>query len=162
MKVKIEGNWPGVITLRRGAAWAESRPWNADIAFARLRMERGGPVFLGDCADTLSALGAEGVLSPPLSRAAQDLWKQADFVHHARLRVFRLELDDIEVLTSHLIGQLMELYRRIDEHEGVLRLCGLSPENRAAICAAHLDELLTLYNDRQEALLGRPCPLKPR
>jgi hypothetical protein len=73
-----------------------------------------------------------------------------------------LELDDIEVLTSHLIGQLIQLHRRIEEHDGVLRLCGLSPQNRAAMCAAHLDELLTSYNDRREALLGRPCPSKPR
>ena len=91
----MEGRWPGAVTLRRGTSRAESRPWNADVAFARLSMERGGPAFLGDCADALADLGAEAVLSPPLSRASQHLWRQADFVQHARLRVFRRELDDV-------------------------------------------------------------------
>ena len=37
-----------------------------------------------------------------------------------------LELDNVGVLGSYLVGQLVELYRRIEEHDGVMRVCGLS------------------------------------
>jgi anti-anti-sigma factor len=73
-----------------------------------------------------------------------------------------LELNEVEVLSSHLIGQLMKLYRQIEEHDGVLRLCGLSPENRKALHACHLDERLLPYEDRQEAVMGHPHFLRPR
>ena len=67
-----------------------------------------------------------------------------------------LELDEVQVLNSDLIGQLMQLYRRIEEHDGVMRLCGLSPHNRQVLHACHLDDRLLPYEDRQEAVMGRP------
>jgi anti-anti-sigma factor len=72
-----------------------------------------------------------------------------------------LELDEVRLLNSPLIGQLIQLYRRIKEHDGVLRLCGLSPSNRQVLHACRLDDRLLPYQDRQEALMG--CrPNQPR
>jgi anti-anti-sigma factor len=73
-----------------------------------------------------------------------------------------LELDQVPLLTSHMIGQLIALYRRITEHEGVMRLCGLSPRNRAVLHQCRLDERLPAYADRQEAVLGTRLPRRPR
>ena len=49
MSVKVEGMWPGAVTLQRGWSLAESRPWNDSVACAHLRMLRGGSAFLQDC-----------------------------------------------------------------------------------------------------------------
>ena len=47
-----------------------------------------------------------------------------------------LELDEVDLLTSRLVGQLAELYERIERHDGLMRLCGLSPENRDVLRSA--------------------------
>jgi anti-anti-sigma regulatory factor len=93
---------------------------------------------------------------PPL---AEQLWSlmQQHFTHR-----LVLELDGTETLNSHLVGQLADLYRRIAEHDGVMRLCGLSPRNRAMLHACRLDEQLLPYQDRQEAVMGCPHSQKPR
>ena len=69
-----------------------------------------------------------------------------------------LELDQIPMLSSELIGELMQLYRLIAEHDGVMRLCGLSPHNRAVLHQCRLDERLPPYEDRQEAVRGAAKP----
>lgn len=92
-KVRVEGEWPGRVTLRRGWARAESRPWNDAVDFAHLRLVRGaGPSFIDDCAVTLTDIGASGVLSPPLPRVAQTLWCQVGFAPHASLALMRRRL----------------------------------------------------------------------
>jgi anti-anti-sigma factor len=73
-----------------------------------------------------------------------------------------LELDEVEVLNSHLIGQLADLYRRIEEHEGVMRICGLSPRNRQALHACRLDDRLLPYRSRKDAVMGGPQLVKAR
>ena len=85
----------------------------------------------------------------PLSEAVWQLLQR-----HLTYRVV-LELDQIEVLDSHLIGQLIELYKRIRSHDGVMRLCGLSAYNRQVLHVCHLDDRLTPYSDREEAVMGR-------
>jgi anti-anti-sigma factor len=73
-----------------------------------------------------------------------------------------LELDGVGVLDSQLIGQLIQLYRRIERHDGVLRLCGLSAYNRQVLHTCRLDGCLPAYEDRQEAVMGRHIPTRPR
>jgi anti-anti-sigma regulatory factor len=73
-----------------------------------------------------------------------------------------LELDEVPLLHSRLIGQLNQLYRRIAEHDGTMRVCGLSPRNRAVLHQCRLDERLLPYEDRQEAMLGCMVPNRPR
>ena len=53
-----------------------------------------------------------------------------------------LELDQVPMLNSGMIGQLVQLYRLICEHDGVMRLCGVSQRNRAVLHQCHLDERL--------------------
>lgn len=95
-RVRVEGNWPEPITLRRGWARAESRPWNGIVPMAHLRLCRGsGPSFIDDCVGALGAIGVSGVLSPPLPRSAQKTWCDASFEHHADLALLRRPLDRI-------------------------------------------------------------------
>jgi anti-anti-sigma regulatory factor len=73
-----------------------------------------------------------------------------------------LELDGIGELGSFLVGQLLELYQRIEEHDGVMRVCGLSPDNCKVLHACHLDERLLPYTNRREAVMGHSSPELPR
>jgi anti-anti-sigma regulatory factor len=73
-----------------------------------------------------------------------------------------LELDEIELLTSDLIGQLVLLEKWIHARQGVMRLCGLSPHNREILQSCRSGGLLRAYRDRLEAVLGRHRPPQPR
>ncbi len=73
-----------------------------------------------------------------------------------------LELDEMPLLNDDVIGQLAQLFRRIEKHDGVLRLCGLSPDNCEVLHACRLDEQLPPYQDRQEAIVGCQSPRQPR
>ncbi|HYW79263.1 MAG TPA: STAS domain-containing protein [Thermoguttaceae bacterium] len=66
-----------------------------------------------------------------------------------------LEMDQVGPLNSHLIGQLIHLYKRIREHDGVMRICGLSPHNLGVLRTCHLDDRFQPYHDRKEAVLGQ-------
>jgi anti-anti-sigma factor len=91
-------------------------------------------------------------------KLAERLWHllQQHFIYR-----LVLELDEVRLLNSPLIGQLIQLYRRIKEHDGVLRLCGLSASNRQVLHTCRLDDRFLSYQDRQEALMG--ChPNQPR
>ncbi|MHC4176447.1 MAG: STAS domain-containing protein [Planctomycetota bacterium] len=93
---------------------------------------------------------------PPL---ADGVWEQLE--RHFTYRVV-LELDQVKVLNSHLIGQLVRLYRLIRERDGVMRLCGLSPHNLDVLRICRLQERFLPYRDREEAVMGCSCPRHPR
>ena len=75
------------------------------------------------------------------SQFAERLWELLQ--QHFTYRLI-LELDQVAMLSSSLIGQLIQLHKRIEEHDGVLRLCGLSSQNRSVLHACGT---------------GRPLPL---
>ena len=90
---------------------------------------------------------------------ADSLWALCE--RHFTYRLV-LELDQIGLLNSHLIGQLVQLYKRISEHDGVLRLCGLSAYNLRVLEVCQLKGHFPAYHDRQEAVRGSCCPNQPR
>lgn len=94
--------------------------------------------------------------APPL---AEHLWRllEQHFTHR-----LVLELDDAGVLSSSLIGQLVQLRRWIEDRDGVLRLCGLSADNRKALDVCGFDEHLPLYADRHDAVMCGAGPRQPR
>lgn len=65
-----------------------------------------------------------------------------------------LELNEIRVLDRYLLGQLVQLYRRIRKHSGVMRLCGLSPLNRKILETHGLVDRLPPYEDVEEAVMA--------
>jgi anti-anti-sigma factor len=101
-------------------------------------------------------LGSDAV-DPP--RLADQLWSLLQ--QHFTYRLV-LELDQLLVLNSHLIGQLIDLYKRIRQHEGVLRLCGLSPYNRRVLHTCCLEDRLPAYESRVDAVTGGFDPRLPR
>ena len=94
--------------------------------------------------------------APPLADGLWDILQR-----HFTYRLV-LEMDQVNVLNSYLIGQLVRLYKLIREHDGVMRLCGLSAYNRQVLRVCHLDDRFLPYRDREEAVMGRPRPRLPR
>jgi anti-anti-sigma factor len=102
------------------------------------------------------ALDADPLDPPPL---ASQFWALAE--RHFTYRLV-LEMDQIKVLNSSLIGQLIQLYKLLSEHDGVLRLCGLSPANRRILHRSALEGHFPAYGTREEAVLGGADPRLPR
>ncbi len=92
---------------------------------------------------------------PPL---ADLVWEQLQQHFVYRLA---LELDDVPLMHSFLLGQLIVLQRRIAERDGVMRVCGLSPMNQRVLETHGLGQQLPTYDDRNEALMA-PRAQKPR
>ncbi len=105
-RVFQRGTWPGSVSLRRGWARAEARPWNATVDDASLRVLRGGSGFIGACVDKLNLAGAPAVLSSPLSRSARKPWESAGFVDYISLALMRLGLDAPIPPPQHLVARV--------------------------------------------------------
>ncbi len=104
----------------------------------------------------ITGMDAEPADGPSL---ADQLWEVME--RHFTYRMV-LELDQVPVLNSYLIGQLVSLRRRVEEHQGVIRLCGLSAYNHRVLQTTRLDNLFLPYRTRQEAVLGCARPRQPR
>lgn len=72
-----------------------------------------------------------------------------------------LELGEID-LDSRLIEQLDWLHKRIQSHDGLMRICGLSLENAALLDDYGLAVHFPHYRDREDAVMGHALPIKPR
>lgn len=92
---------------------------------------------------------------PPLAEA---LWETIS--QHFIYRVV-LEVNELDLLYSHLVGQLVLLHKRLSTHEGVLRLAGLSDANQHVLQACRLDGRFPQYQNRTDAVHGFR-PAQPR
>jgi anti-anti-sigma factor len=72
-----------------------------------------------------------------------------------------LEMEEVEFLSSHLIGQLIMLQKRVLQHGGALRLCGLSPSCQDVLRVCRVITILPAYESRTDAVMGRGV-VKPR
>ena len=100
------------------------------------------------------------------AKTAGDGANMADVVwhtmqQHSAKRVV-LELNELKLLHSRVIGQLVTLHKRICANGGTLRVCGLNDANQAAMHATRLHDLLPCYRDRTEAVTGSQRPPQPR
>jgi anti-anti-sigma factor len=72
-----------------------------------------------------------------------------------------LEMDEVAFLSSHVIGQLVMLQKRVLQQGGALRICGLSPSCQEVLRICRLITVLPAYASRADAVLGRGL-VKPR
>ncbi len=93
-----------------------------------------------------------------LNRVAEQLWDLLE--KHFIYRIV-LEMDDLKIFPSHLMGQLVMLQKRVLQHDGALRLCGLSAECQSALHFCRLDHALPNFPTREDAVYGREL-VKPR
>ena len=89
--------------------------------------------------------------SPEADSLADRIWSLLD--NHLVYRVV-LEMDEVELLRSILIAQLIMLQRRVNAHQGMVHLAGLSPHNREVLATCRLDDRLPAFQNRIEAVMG--------
>jgi len=65
-----------------------------------------------------------------------------------------VELDQLALMRSSLIGQLLLLSKRVRGEGGLLRLAGLSEQNQQVLSQCQLKGRLGVYPNRSEAVLG--------
>lgn len=89
---------------------------------------------------------------------ADMIWKKLEQSFCYRLV---LELDDMRLLRSWMIGELVRLHKRIIKQGGTLRLCGLSATNEEALRSCRLLDRFPAFENRHDAVMG--CrPMQPR
>lgn len=96
--------------------------------------------------------GGETMLEPEES-LAEAVWSVAED-HQINRLVVELDGGTITMLTSFLVGQLVLLHKRAHLEGGVVRLCGLSPENYETIRLMGLADRFPDYRDREAAVMG--------
>ncbi len=86
-----------------------------------------------------------------LDEIADRLWKllNQQFIHR-----LVLEMDEVDFLPSLLMGQLVMLHKRVLQHDGALRLCGLTPQCAEALHLCRLDQALPHFDCRADAVHG--------
>ncbi len=89
---------------------------------------------------------------------AQRIWSLMQ--QHFTYRVV-LEMDDLPLLRSYLLGQLVMLNKRIHSHNGMMRLSGLSESNQEVLHVSRLDHCFCPYASRADAVMGHSIQ-KPR
>jgi anti-anti-sigma regulatory factor len=92
------------------------------------------------------------------SNLAEHLWNVLE--QHFVYRLV-LEFDELPMLPSALIGQLVLLHKRLHMRNGMLRLCGLTDEQRQALEACRLESRFPHYTNREAAVMGHR-PMQPR
>ena len=82
---------------------------------------------------------------------ADEIWSILD-----RHFVYRLvlQLDGVRTLNRDLLRELVVLYRRIRQHGGMMRLCGLSAQHHKMLEDSGLIRRFPAYQDLQEAVMG--------
>jgi anti-anti-sigma factor len=93
-----------------------------------------------------------------LDQVAEQLWVLLN--KHFVYRLV-LEMDEVDFFPSMLMGQLVMLQKRVLQHDGALRLCGLSPECEQALHFCRLDHTLAHFETRADAVRGSTLA-KPR
>lgn len=91
-------------------------------------------------------------------RLAETIWQamEQQFVHRVVL-----EMEQVEMLRSALIGQIVLLHKRVQSHDGLLRLSGMTARHADVMKVTGLDERFPAYENREQAVMGRR-PNKPR
>ena len=90
--MKVRGDWPDPITISHHWARACARPWNTEIPFGYLSLERGGSRFLREATRHVRSYGVELVASPPLLDGAAGKWEQAGYRPFLNLHLYRRSL----------------------------------------------------------------------
>ena len=126
------------IVLETARTWSVSVDRGPDWLFIRLEPASGTPV--------------------DYAGMAEQVWQvvQQHFVYRVVL-----EMQGVTVCPSSLIGQLVLLHKRLHTQGGVLRLCGLSPNQEQAIQCSRLDARFPAYPNREQAVWGHRPP-QPR
>lgn len=90
--MKVSGSWPERVTVRDSWGKATARPWNGDLPYGYIRLDRGGARFLRKVSRHVLSYGVDLVASPPLIGSATATWAEAGYSHFQDLHLYRRSL----------------------------------------------------------------------
>jgi ribosomal protein S18 acetylase RimI-like enzyme len=85
--IRVDGTWPGQLSLSSGWFRARARPWNDTVTDPMIRLERGGVEFLTMVTNRLGDMGGGGAYSPALYPGSTRVWKRAGYHEVAALAI---------------------------------------------------------------------------
>jgi anti-anti-sigma factor len=83
---------------------------------------------------------------------AEEIWRMLEQEFTRRLV---LEMQDVSVLPSELIAELVRLHKRISAHGGLMRLSGLSEANQKVLQQCRLADRFPQFANRPDAVMGQ-------
>ena len=86
-----------------------------------------------------------------MPQLAERVWSIAE--EHQKFRLV-MEFDEGVMLTSHLVGQIGLLHKRLHRQSGVLRMCGLTKMNYQVLVIMRLHTRFPNYLTRENAVMG--------
>ena len=89
---------------------------------------------------------------------AETIWELMDQSFSRRIV---LEMDNVRLLRSWVIAEIVKLHKRVCADGGLLRLCGMTDSNQEVLRISRLDDRFPQYGSRGDAVMGRR-PLQPR
>lgn len=119
------------MTTQHAVGWIERIERGPDWLFVRVRMP-----------DRSEHAGCQ---------LADRVWTAMQY--HMQRRVV-LELDELPILRSELIRELVLLHRRVQASGGLLRLAGVSENNQQVLELCRLAERFPRYRDRHDAVMA--------
>jgi len=95
---------------------------------------------------------------PDWNGLAEHLWSLLEEQFTYRIV---LDMQQVTMMDSTLIGQLVMLHKRVHNRGGLLRLCRLSEENQQVLKAIRMHDRFPNYSDCEHAVMGHR-PTLPR
>lgn len=87
LQLRVDGTWPGHMTLSSGWYRARVRPWNDSVTAPMIRLDRGGGEFLTSITRYLNDIGEFVAYSPALYPDSTGVWERGGFKAHVRLEL---------------------------------------------------------------------------
>ncbi len=92
-----------------------ARPWNSDIPYGYLRLERGGSRFLRRATSQVLDLGMDRVASQPVTDRGSETWQDAGYLPFATLTLYRRSLIGPVPPESRRVGVASPDFERLAE-----------------------------------------------
>jgi anti-sigma B factor antagonist len=65
-----------------------------------------------------------------------------------------IDFSSVQFLSSAVLGLLIRISKKVNEHKGKLKLCGISPRIYDIFKITRLDEIFDIYDDAKKAMLS--------
>lgn len=136
-RLVVEGAWPGNVTVTRGWARGEVRPWNDQVVSGHVRLVRGNASFLSDLT-ALAAHASDGIVySPALYPTSTRIWKRVGFRIDSKLMVLERGLPERPPQPDHPVAEI------VDDWDSVLAVDRAAFEGFWTMSRAGLEEAAT-------------------
>ena len=98
---------------------------------------------------TVVSLDAASISTSGIDPIAQILRRLIEQQHPQRMII---DFSRVRFISSMMLGLLVDIWRRMKEYEGVVRICGIDPQLTRVFRITHLDRIFEFSKDLPSAL----------